>query len=250
MTTFETPNDVDLIDPALADLKQTFRSGKTKSAAWRKAQLQAFIDGINAMEQEICDAVYKDLGRDRFTTKIAECQLSISSAQHDLANVDNWMKPINEPVELSLAPARCEVNYEPLGVVAIYGSWNYPFTVVCKPLTQAIAAGNCCIIKPSEMAPYSSAIMKKLVQRFMDKDCFRVLEGGIPVAVKLNKSKLDMICFTGSTFVGKIIAETAAKNLTPCLLELGGKCPAVIDQSANIDFTSSKIITSRMQNSG
>lgn len=100
------------------------------------------------------------------------------------------------------------------------------------------------------MAPNSSTVMKKFIHKYLDKECFHTIEGGVDVAVKLNQAKLDLICFTGSTFVGKIIAATAAKNLTPCILELGGKCPAVIDESVDIDFAAGKLVGSKFGNSG
>ena len=127
-----------------------------------------------------------------------------------------------------LAPGRTYIRYEPLGVVAVYSAWNYPVLLGLKPVVQAITAGNCCIIKPSEISPHTSKCIAKLFDKYLDKDHLRCIEGGVDVARELNKQPVDYICFTGSTFVGKIVAETAAKNLTPCLLELGGKCPVVI----------------------
>lgn len=149
-----------------------------------------------------------------------------------------------------LAPAKTRIKYEPLGVVLIFGSWNYPYVVNIKPLCAAITSGNCAVVKPSEMAPFSSKVIKDLVEKYLDKDCYAVIEGGMEVAIKISQYPWDLICFTGSTQKGKLVAESAAKNLIPCIMELGGKCPAVIDTTANIDFAAQKIAFARFNNSG
>ena len=142
------------------------------------------------------------------------------------------------------------MQYEPLGVVLVFGSWNYPYVVTLKPLAGAIAAGNCAIVKPSEMSPNSSAALFKLINTYLDKDAYAVIEGGTDVAIEITKQKFDMICFTGSTIKGKLVAEAAAKNMVPCLMELGGKCPIVVEDSADLDFAASKISFARFNNSG
>lgn len=138
------------------------------------------------------------------------------------------MKDVSEETELLLAPASTYSRYEPMGVCAIYSAWNYPIMTALKPLIQCITTGNAIIMKPSEISAHTSKIIKKLIDTYLDQDFIRCIEGGIDVAVELNKQKLDLICFTGSTMVGKIVAGVAAKNLTRCILELGGKCPAII----------------------
>jgi aldehyde dehydrogenase (NAD+) len=149
-----------------------------------------------------------------------------------------------------LAPCKTAIKYEPLGVALIYGSWNYPFVVTLKPLSQAITCGNCAVIKPSEMAPNASRVIKELVDKYLDNEAFAVIEGGPEVAAKIGDYPWDLICFTGSTQKGKLVAEVAAKNLIPCILELGGKCPAVVDSSADLDFAANKIAFARFNNSG
>jgi aldehyde dehydrogenase (NAD+) len=160
------------------------------------------------------------------------------------------MKDVELDTPLLLAPSKTRIRYEPLGVVLIYGSWNYPYVVTLKPICQAITAGNCAIIKPSEMAPHASAVIKTLVEKYLDPDCFAVIEGGPEVAMEVQKHPFDLICFTGSTQKGKLVAEAAAKNLIPCILELGGKCPCIVDVSADIDFAAAKIAMARFSNSG
>lgn len=132
----------------------------------------------------------------------------------------------------------------------MFGSWNYPYVVNIKPLIQAITAGNCTVVKPSEMAPESSRIMKILVEKYLDTDCFVVIEGGADVAAAISGYPWDLICFTGSSMKGKLVAEAAAKNLVPCIMELGGKCPLVVDESADVDFAAAKCTFARFNNSG
>lgn len=160
------------------------------------------------------------------------------------------MKDDERDTPLMFAPARTYVKYEPLGVALIFGSWNYPFVVTLKPLAQAITTGNCAVIKPSEMAPASSAIVKKLVDTYLDTTSYSVIEGGPEVAAKISHYHWDLICFTGSTMKGKLVAEAAGKNLIPCILELGGKCPTIVDATADIDFAAGKVCFARFNNAG
>ena len=149
-----------------------------------------------------------------------------------------------------LAPMTQKIVWEPLGVVLVFGSWNYPYVVTIKPLIQAIAAGNCCVLKPSELSPVSSDAIEKLVTKYLDPRCYRVILGDARVAQQLNKMKFDMICFTGSTQTGRLVAKAAADNLTPCVLELGGKCPLIVDSMSDIDFAASKCVNWKFQNAG
>ena len=149
-----------------------------------------------------------------------------------------------------MCPGAAYTKYEPLGVVGVFGSWNAPFVTTLKPVIQAITAGNCVIIKPSEHSSESSKVIKKFTDTYLDPEHVVTIEGGVDVAVAVNQLPLDLICFTGSTQVGKIIAQTAAKNLTPCILELGGKCPMIVDHNAQIDFTSAKAAFGKTFNSG
>jgi aldehyde dehydrogenase (NAD+) len=171
-------------------------------------------------------------------------------AEHTIANLDKWMAPIKENVEAMLAPATSTIVHEPLGVVAIYGTWNVPVVVTIKPMITAISAGNCCFVKPSEMSPAIAMMIQKLVETYMDTKAIAVVNGGMELAKKMNSSKFDLICFTGSTFVGKIVATEAAKNLVPCILELGGKCPFIVDQDADIPTAAAKCMWAKTLNSG
>lgn len=202
------------------------------------------------MNEEFCDALNEDLGRTPFASFLTEVTMVKATATHDLQNLKEWMKPKQIPSELIFAPCSQAIKYEPLGVVAVYGAWNAPLVTGLRPVIQAITAGNCVLVKLNEMCPNTSRVMKKFCDNYLDKEAVIALEGGIDLAQAVNKLKSDLICFTGSTAVGKIIAKTAAENLTPCILELGGKCPCVVDYNANIDFSALKIAYSKTANSG
>lgn len=213
------------------------------------------------MKEELIDALEKDLGNSRFASEMSHVLPCIWDVDYSLVHVEKvgiiilvylikFMQDDYRDTPLMLAPAKTFVRYEPLGVVLIFGSWNYPYVVNLKPLCQAITSGNCAVIKPSEMAPVSSAAIKKLVDKYLDPECFAVIEGGVEIASKICSYQWDLICFTGSTMKGKLVAEAAGKNLIPCILELGGKCPAIVDVTADIDFAASKVAFARFSNSG
>lgn len=242
--------ELDNVDKAFATLRKTFRSGKTKAKAWRKAQLQQVIVGMNAMKDEMIEAVVKDLGRDPWNTELAEINGCISDATWNLSHIDAMMADIGTETEMLNFPGKTVIQYEPLGVVGIYGTWNYPFLLTLQPLIQCLVTGNCALVKPSEISPNCSAAIKNFCERHMDPEAVICCEGAMEVAIKVNNLPLDLICFTGSTPVGKIIAATAAKNLIPCVLELGGKCPMVIDEGVDMAHAIAKTCQHKFSNSG
>jgi aldehyde dehydrogenase (NAD+) len=238
------------VQPAFDSLKETFRSGKTKPAKWRVAQLEAFAKGLDEMTEEFCKALEQDHGRSEFVSWLCEIGLNCATAKHTIRSLPGWMKEETIQSELLFTPCSTRIKYEPLGVTAIFGSWNYPLGTTLKPLIDAIAAGNCAIVRPSEMTENTANAMKKFVDTYLDNDAFKVCNGQMEVAIALNKLPLDLICFTGSTRVGKIIAKTAADNLTPCILELGGKCPMVVDYTAEMTHTTAKTAFGKFMNCG
>jgi aldehyde dehydrogenase (NAD+) len=149
-----------------------------------------------------------------------------------------------------IGPGKSKIVYEPLGVICIMGSWNFPLFTTLGPLIAVIAAGNCAVVKPSEFSPNTTKKIKSLIARYLDGSAYVCLEGQVQVAIALTSKRFDGIVFTGSTEKGKLVAAAAAKNLVPCLLELGGKCPSVVDQSSDLDFAAKKIVLGRYINSG
>jgi aldehyde dehydrogenase (NAD+) len=187
------------------------------------------IKGVREMNYQLQDGCLKDLGRCGFFTEIGELSGILDHCEHNLAHIDEWAKDTVFDPPLLMAPNSNRIKWEPLGVVLIFGSWNYPYYVTLKPLVQAIATGNCAIIKPSEMSPDSSAAVQQLVEKYLDSRCYRVIQGDVAVSIEITKHPFDLICFTGSTEKGRLVAKAAADNLIPCILELGGKCPFIVD---------------------
>lgn len=169
---------------------------------------------------------------------------------HALEHLKEWMAAESVDTPMLLGPARSRIVYEPFGVALIMGSWNFPFFTTIGPLIYAIAAGNCAILKPSEMSPQCSRVMKRLLVRFLDSSAYTVIEGAVQVAIAITSKPFDVICFTGSTEKGKLVAKAASANLVPCILELGGKSPFIIDSSADIDFAAKKVVWGRFANAG
>lgn len=239
---------------AFEQLQATFKTGKTKTLEWRRNKINALIRGLEEMAQELSEGVSKDLGRTHFDAELGEISLTVEAANHCLAHLEEYMADIPEKTELLLMPATCVTRYEPLGVIGVYGSWNFPIAMLVKPVIYAIAAGNCVLAKPSEVSANTSAALKRMFDKYMAENdgqqTVLCIEGGVEVGKYMNNLRLDLICFTGSTQVGSLIAQTAAKNLTPCLLELGGKCPVVVDEGADVTFTAKKIAATKLMGCG
>jgi aldehyde dehydrogenase (NAD+) len=185
-------------------------------------------------------------GIDAYLTNL--CTLT-TEIKHTIANLKEWSSAEARKTPLSVYPGKSYVKPQARGVVLVLGSWNYPLGTM-QPMINAIAAGNCVILKPSEVAPASSALFKKICSEFLDTRFYRCIEGGIATSDKLCSLPLDLICFTGSTHVGKIIAKIASANLIPCILELGGKCTTIVDHTANIDLAAKRIASNKFLNCG
>lgn len=196
------------------------------------------------------DAVKADIGRDNFATWFLETGLIEKEIDHAIENLSKWIKPITVDTPVYIGPAKSRIFYEPLGVVCIMGSWNFPLYTVLAPLVDVIAAGNCAVIKPSEIAPYTLRKVKSMFARNMDSASYICVEGQVEVAKALSSAKFDCICFTGSSEKGKLVAAAAGKNLVPCILELGGKSPAIVDESANLEHAAKKIVFGKFLNAG
>lgn len=231
-------------------MKTAFHSDKTRKVEWRKNQLVQLQLGLEELADEIGHALQKDLGRDHFSSYLYEVANMDAKIKYDISNLDQWMKPWKRDTPLVLAPAKSRVVFQPLGVVCILGAWNFPLVTTLLPLVSAISAGNCVLVKPSEMSSHSSSVIRKLVQTYMDNDCIKVVEGGAEVSIACSQKKWDKICFTGSSEKGKLVAQAAAKNLVPCMLELGGKCITIVDETANAQIAASKVISGRNTNCG
>lgn len=234
----------------IASMQTFFKSGATRSFDSRLKALNQLEQMIRENQDEICNALFLDLRKPRQEALISEVVLVLKEIAFAKKNLRAWMKPKGVRTPLLLWPARSRIFFEPLGTVLIIGPWNYPFQLIMAPLVGALAAGNCVVIKPSELTVNTSQSIAKLVAKYFSPDHVKVVEGGINETTSLLNEKFDHIFFTGSTAVGKIIMQAAAKNLTPVTLELGGKSPAIVCEDADLDLAAKRIVWGKFYNSG
>jgi aldehyde dehydrogenase (NAD+) len=232
----------------LTSQRQFFATGATKPLDFRVQQLHRLKSAILERQSEIVDTAKADLGRPEYEGYFEIGVLM--ELNYILKHLKSWMKPRRSGVPLSQWPGCAWVQPEPLGSVLIIGPWNYPFQLLISPLMGAIAAGNCAILKPSEIAPATSNVVADLVKSTFDPHYVAVVEGGIETAQALLAQKFDHIFFTGGTRVGQIVMEAAAKQLTPVTLELGGKSPCIVDPNIKVDIAAKRIIWGKYVNAG
>ncbi|MEI9944029.1 MAG: aldehyde dehydrogenase [Chitinophagaceae bacterium] len=233
-------------------LRQYFDSGITRSYSFRKEQLQKLKKSILNHEQDIYDALYTDLKRSPEETWVTETGMVISELNVALKNLRDWMEPEKVGTNLVNMPSSSRIMHEPLGVVLIIAPWNYPVQLLFNPLIGAIAAGNCMVLKPSEVAPATDAVMKKIIEEVFPKEYILYVqgEGQTVIPELMNDFRFDHIFYTGSTSVGKIIYKMAAEKLSPVTLELGGKSPCVVEEDANIKVAAKRIAMPKFSNAG
>ena len=235
---------------ALARHRAYFRSGKTRPAEWRQAQLAAISTMMTERTKEFSEALWSDLRRNRVDATTADIRIIAEEADYARRRVRRWMKPQSEGTPFVLRPGRTAVQFDPLGVGLIVGAWNYPIQLILSPLIAALSGGNCAVLKPSEVAPASSETLARLVPQYLDREAISVVTGGVPETTALLDLHWDHIFFTGGTSIGKIVMAAAAKNLTPVVLELGGKSPAIVHNSADLKVTARRIAQGRWLNAG
>ncbi len=236
----------------LEALRKYFETGATKPYKFRKEQLQKLKTAVKKYEIEIFEALYKDLHKSKEESYISENGFFLSEVSSAIKHLNGWMEPQKVGTNWFNFPSSSFVMAEPLGVVLVISPWNYPFNLLFTPLIGAIAAGNCVVVKPSEIAPATTAITKKIIEETFDPQyiLFTEGDGGTVVPDLMNNFIFDHVFYTGSTAVGKIIYELAAKNLVPVTLELGGKSPCVIESDADIKITAKRITMSKFLNAG
>jgi acyl-CoA reductase-like NAD-dependent aldehyde dehydrogenase len=227
-----------------------FASGATKSVEFRKEQLQKLKELIQNNEDAILEALHKDLHKHEFEAYTTEIGFVINDIDKSLNKINKWAKPQKVGTPPFLAIGHSHIQSEPYGTVLIIAPWNYPMQLMLAPLVGAIAAGNTAIVKPSEMAPHTSALLTRLVNSTFDGRYIQVVEGAVRETQLLLDEKFDFIFFTGSTKVGKIIYQAAAKHLTPVALELGGKSPCIVDTDIQLDYTAKRIVWGKFINAG
>jgi aldehyde dehydrogenase (NAD+) len=230
--------------------REYFGSGITKNVSWRIQKLRALKWSLLLEKESVFDALKADLSKSHFEAFATELSLVAQELDHAMKNIRRWAKPKRVATPLAHHPAKSFIYPEPYGVVLIIGPWNYPFQLMIAPLIPAIAAGNCAILKPSELAPRTSAVLAKLISRCFDRGHVAVVEGGPEETQALLEEKFDYIFFTGGNRVGQIVMEAAAKKLVPLTLELGGKSPAIVEWDADIRIAARRVIWGKFINTG
>lgn len=227
-----------------------YNKQKTRSIEFRINQLNILRNGIEKYQDKLLEALYKDLGKSEFEAYTTEIGYVLNSIRYAIKNLKRWAKPKKVRTPIYLMPSKSYIMSEPYGTVLIIGPYNYPFQLLIEPLIGAMAAGNCVVLKPSENVPNVSKVITEMISTIFDENYIRCVEGGIETNTSLTNGKFDYIFFTGSVSVGKIVMESAAKNLVPVTLELGGKSPVIVDESSNLKIAANRIIWGKTINAG
>ena len=234
----------------LCDQRNLFNSQKTKNLKFRKMYLEKLKEVLLKNDELLYDSIYKDFGKSKFDTFTTEISFVLKDIDYFLKNLNSLAKPKKVRTNLANQLGSSKIYPEPLGCTLVIGAWNYPYQLSLSPVVAALAAGNTCILKPSEIAENTMKAMAKIINENFPKDYFYVAEGGIEETTEILKLKFDKIFFTGSPKVGQIIYEAAAKHLTPVTLELGGKSPAIVTSSANFEVAAKRIVWGKFLNAG
>ncbi len=233
-----------------ARLRATFASGRTRTVEWRRDQLRALDRLLVEGESELLDSLARDLGKPRLEGYLTEIAFVRSEIADTLHHLTRWLRPEKVRVPVKQRPGKAWIRRDPLGTVLVIGPWNYPVQLVLAPLVGAIAGGNTAVIKPSEVAAHASATIARLVDRHLDPGAIAVVEGGVAETTALLEEPWDHVFYTGNGTVGRIVMAAAARHLSPVTLELGGKSPAIVDASANLDVAAHRIVWGKFLNAG
>lgn len=234
----------------VAAARRAFDGGVTKPRQWRVSQLRALRTLLVEHEHEVAAALHADLGKSATEAWVTETGFVVREIDHTLRHLRAWTAPRRVRVPLSLAPGRAKVVREPLGVVLVIAPWNYPVQLCLAPLVGALAAGNAVVLKPSEVAPATSALLARLLPMYLDTSAVHVVEGAVPETTELLAQRFDHIFYTGNGVVGRIVLEAATRHLTPVTLELGGKSPAYVADDADLRVTAQRLVWGKFTNAG
>lgn len=241
-------NDPQFLELSL--LRETFESGITRDLSWRISQLHALETFLIERERDIAAALHHDFRKSAAEAFLTETGFLRSEIRFALKHLASWMKTRRVSIPLIYQPSRASSFPEPYGVVLIIGAWNYPFNLSLAPLISAIAAGNCAVVKPSEHAPRSSALIAEGVGHYLDQRAIRVVEGGAQEAKALLAERFSYIFYTGSPAIGREVMLAAARHLTPLTLELGGKSPCIVEESVDVRVAARRIVWAKFLNAG
>ncbi|WP_100642766.1 aldehyde dehydrogenase family protein [Alteromonas facilis] len=242
--------DFRFIEDTFTQLNAYFATGATHDYPWRVQQLRQLDKMIVEHQLDIQKALAADLGKCEMEAWISEIGYLQAEIKHTIKHLKGWMRPRKVSSPLLAQPGKSYLKPDPLGVVLIIGAWNYPFQLVLAPLIAAIAAGNCAILKPSELSVATSALIAKLVPQYLDNKAVAVIEGGKDETTEILKLPFAHSFYTGGEAVGKIVMRAAAEHLTPVTLELGGKSPCIVDSNTNLAVTAQRIVWAKWMNAG
>ncbi|MGV9425749.1 aldehyde dehydrogenase family protein [Streptomyces sp. NPDC003656] len=235
----------------VARLRDTFRTGRTKSVEWRTGQLRRLRAMLTEHGDDLAAALHADLGKSATEAYRTEIDFTVREIDHTLEHLEEWLRPEPAPVPPYLgADATAWTQYDPLGVVLVIAPWNYPAQLLLAPMVGALASGNAVVAKPSELAPATSAALAELIPAYLDTDAVAVVEGGIPETTALLAERFDHIFYTGNGTVGRVVMRAAAEHLTPVTLELGGKSPAFVDRDTDLDVVADRLVRGKFLNAG
>jgi aldehyde dehydrogenase (NAD+) len=230
--------------------RQFFASGITRPLAFRINQLQKFRKAILQNEDQIAQALWSDLHKSHQETYLTEISIVIQEIDYHLKHLKSWMKPAKVTTPLHLLPTRYRIYSEPLGSALIIAPWNYPFQLLMNPVVGAVSSGCTALLKPSPYTPATAHIMEKLIQDTFPRGYMDVVQGDRTANQILLDLPFDLIFFTGSPAMGKVVMKAASEHLTPVILELGGKSPCIVDADANLDIAAQRIAWGKLINAG
>jgi aldehyde dehydrogenase (NAD+) len=234
----------------VAGVRKVFESGRTKDIAWRRRQLESLMKGIQENVAEISAAIDADLGGPKIRAMFDMSPI-IGDIEYALANLTAWTTPSKHGPDIPIdIQSSFYVRPEPKGVILNIAPWNFPFNLTFQPLVGALAAGNCMVLKPSELSMNSAPLIERIVMDYLDPDCVKVVQGAVAETSALLEQRWDHIFYTGNGVVGRIVMQAAAKHLTPMTLELGGKSPVLVDKTANMSAVVNRIFAAKSLNQG
>ena len=245
-----TSTNIGRIGEIRAKQESYFRSGATLDVRTRKANLVAFEKAVLKWEKPLCEALWKDLHKSYEESYIAEVSILIGEIRTHIRNVGKWTRPQRRPTPMKLFPSRSKIISEPLGTALIISPWNYPVQLLLTPLVGVISSGCTAVLKPSPYVPEVSDVIEKMIRDTFPEEYVAVVQGDRDVNTALLEQRWDMIFFTGSPSFGRAVMAAAAKNLTPVVLELGGKSPCIIDKDADIEVAAKRVAWGKSLNAG
>ena len=245
-----TSTNIGRIGEIRAKQESYFRSGATLDVRTRKANLVAFEKAVLKWEKPLCEALWKDLHKSYEESYIAEVSILLGEIRTHIRNVGKWTRPQRRPTPMKLFPSRSKIISEPLGTALIISPWNYPVQLLLTPLVGVISSGCTAVLKPSPYVPEVSDVIEKMIRDTCPEEYVAVVQGDRDVNTALLEQRWDMIFFTGSPSFGRAVMAAAAKNLTPVVLELGGKSPCIIDKDADIEVAAKRVAWGKSLNAG